>query len=74
MFNFNLRPFNVVLTTYDVLRADLHHNPGIGGGGGAGGRGVGRHRKRYEVIPTPLTRLTWWRVVLDEAQMAGHTA
>jgi E3 ubiquitin-protein ligase SHPRH len=73
----------VVLTTYDVLRNDLHHNPGPGegsadaGASGTGASGVGggeaavrasRFKKKYEVIPTPLTRLTWWRVVLDEAQ------
>jgi len=27
-----------------------------------------RHAKKYAVLPSPLTRLTWWRVVLDEAQ------
>ena len=60
----DLAAADVVLTTYDVLRGDLHHDPL----GDAGSR-ASRHVKRYSVIPTPLTRLTWWRVVLDEAQM-----
>ena len=60
----DLAAADVVLTTYDVLRGDLHHDPL----GDAGAR-ASRHVKRYSVIPTPLTRLTWWRVVLDEAQM-----
>ena len=63
---------DVVLTTYETLRGDLHHAPDAAasdgdGLGGTGGR-ASRHRKKYEIIPTPLTRLTWWRVVLDEAQ------
>ncbi|GAQ81004.1 hypothetical protein KFL_000680200 [Klebsormidium nitens] len=57
---------DVVLTTYDALRADLAHEPA--GWGEAGGRAL-RSKKRYQVVPTPLTRLTWWRVCLDEAQM-----
>eukprot|EP00983_Pelagomonas_calceolata_P058236 1145401-Pelagomonas_calceolata.AAC.22 len=27
------------------------------------------NNRGYEVVPTPLTRLKWWRVVLDEAQV-----
>jgi E3 ubiquitin-protein ligase SHPRH len=52
--------YNAVLTTYDVLRNDLHHNPGVGDAG-AGRQYSGRFQKKYQVIPTPLTRLTWWR-------------
>ncbi|KAK9793457.1 hypothetical protein WJX73_010752 [Symbiochloris irregularis] len=55
---------SVVLTTYDVLKRDLNHEPGQ-----AGAQRSLRFGKKYEVIPTPLTRLRWWRVVLDEAQM-----
>ncbi|KAL0019181.1 hypothetical protein WJX77_000293 [Trebouxia sp. C0004] len=55
---------DVVLTTYDVLKRDVHHlaDP-------EQQSKTFRTRKRYEVIPTPLTRLCWWRVCLDEAQM-----
>ena len=28
---------------------------------------------RGQVLPTPLTRLRWWRVCLDEAQMVETT-
>nr|GEY65528.1 E3 ubiquitin-protein ligase SHPRH [Tanacetum cinerariifolium] len=28
-----------------------------------------RYQKRYPVIPTLLTRIFWWRICLDEAQM-----
>ena len=65
----DLAEADVVLTTYDVLRHDLHHNPS-----GSEGRAEGRNRRRYRVVPTPLTRLTWWRVVLDEAQEVESSA
>ena len=60
---------DVVLTTYETLRSDLHHAPNVAREDADFETGrASRHRKKYEVIPTPLTRLTWWRVVLDEAQ------
>ena len=62
---FDLAAADVVLTTYDTLRNDLHHAPDVDL---SNDQRSSRHVKKYEIIPTPLTRLTWWRVVLDEAQ------
>lgn len=56
---------DIVLTTYDTLRADLSHDVE---GNDEQERPM-RFRKRYPVVPTPLTRLRWWRICLDEAQM-----
>jgi len=61
----DLAECDVVLTTYDTLRSEIHSE--------ADPRAVPsrslRYPKRYEVVPTPLTRLCWWRVCMDEAQM-----
>lgn len=56
---------DVVLTTYDVLREDLSHDSDRHDGD----RHFLRFQKRYPVIPTVLTRVHWWRLCLDEAQM-----
>ncbi|XP_068668548.1 uncharacterized protein [Aristolochia californica] len=56
---------DIVLTTYDVLREDLSHDCDRY----EGDRRFMRFQKRYPVVPTPLTRLFWWRICLDEAQM-----
>lgn len=56
---------DVVLTTYDVLKEDLSHDSERH----EGDRRLMRYEKRYPVIPTVLTRVFWWRVCLDEAQM-----
>jgi E3 ubiquitin-protein ligase SHPRH len=53
---------DVVLTTFDVLRKDLAFEVGAPSGRSS-------RNSKYPVFPTPLTRLTWWRVVIDEAQM-----
>ncbi|KAK1409267.1 hypothetical protein QVD17_35793 [Tagetes erecta] len=56
---------DIVLTTYDVLREDLSHDTDRH----EGDRRLMRYQKRYPVIPTLLTRIFWWRLCLDEAQM-----
>ncbi|GKU91240.1 hypothetical protein SLEP1_g5140 [Rubroshorea leprosula] len=56
---------DIVLTTYDVLKEDLSHDSDRR----EGDRHFLRFQKRYPVIPTLLTRVFWWRVCLDEAQM-----
>ncbi|ONM60590.1 zinc ion binding [Zea mays] len=63
---------DVVLTTYDVLKEDLSHDFDRHDGD----RRFLRFQKRYPVIPTVLTRIHWWRLCLDEAQMveSGRTS
>ncbi|KAG8079306.1 hypothetical protein GUJ93_ZPchr0007g5579 [Zizania palustris] len=56
---------DIVLTTYDVLKEDLSHDSDRHNGD----RHFLRYQKRYPVIPTVLTRVHWWRLCLDEAQM-----
>ncbi|KAI3952838.1 hypothetical protein MKX01_006881 [Papaver californicum] len=56
---------DIVLTTYDVLKGDLSHDSDRH----EGDRRLMRFKKRYPVIPTLLTRIFWWRICLDEAQM-----
>ncbi|BAT81617.1 hypothetical protein VIGAN_03138100 [Vigna angularis var. angularis] len=61
----DLASADIVLTTYDVLKEDLSHDSDRH----EGDRHFLRFQKRYPVIPTLLTRIYWWRVCLDEAQM-----
>ena len=58
----DLADADIVLTNYDVLKKDVNFE--VGESSGRSGRG-----SKYPVFPTPLTRLTWWRVIVDEAQM-----
>lgn len=54
--------YDVVLTTYNVLSREVHYT-------GHGPDRSLRHQKRFEPRKTSLTRISWWRVCLDEAQM-----
>ena len=65
----DLAAADIVLTTYDVLRKDLHHDPRNSTSAVEESQRVFRRQKKYEIIPTPLTRLKFWRVAIDEAQM-----
>lgn len=65
----DLASADIVLTTYDVLKDDLSHDSDRH----IGDRHLLRFQKRYPVIPTFLTRIYWWRVCLDEAQMVEST-
>ncbi|CAI5997648.1 unnamed protein product [Closterium sp. NIES-64] len=56
----DLAAADIVLASYETLSGDIWHD---------GPTRVLRHKKRYEARPTPLTRLHWWRVCLDEAQL-----
>ncbi|KAB8216124.1 proteasome stabiliser-domain-containing protein [Aspergillus novoparasiticus] len=53
---------DVVLTTYNILAREVHYS------GDVPQRNL-RHKKRFEPRITPLVRISWWRVCIDEAQM-----
>ncbi|KAK4533336.1 hypothetical protein CCYA_CCYA16G4218 [Cyanidiococcus yangmingshanensis] len=55
---------DIVLTTYDALRADVNRAQDQI----LQERNL-RYAKRYQVAPTPLSRIEWERICLDEAQM-----
>ncbi|CAN8274141.1 unnamed protein product [Cochlearia groenlandica] len=57
---------DIVLTTYDVLRQDLAYVCDNGD------RRRLRFQKRYPFVHTPLTKIFWWRICLDEAQMVEN--
>ena len=67
----DLSNYDIVVTTYSILQSetnyvDLPHS------NSAEGRRF-RNAKRFMAIPTPLTCVNWWRMVMDEAQMLEST-
>ncbi|RFU80897.1 snf2 family helicase atpase [Trichoderma arundinaceum] len=57
-----LAGYDVVVTTYNVLSAELHFaiNPP---------ERARRFERAYRRVLSPLVQILWWRVCLDEAQM-----
>ncbi|OHW90998.1 SNF2 family helicase [Colletotrichum incanum] len=53
---------DVVITTYPILSAELHFamKPP---------ERSRRQERKYERAESPLTKISWWRICLDEAQM-----
>jgi len=62
-----LAQYDVVLTTYTVLRTEVNYSQR------ADVIDALRYVKKYDVPDSPLLSLSWWRVVLDEAQMVEGT-
>jgi len=56
---------DIVLTTYETLKADLHH---ICTAGKGSNHFNFREKKKYQIVPSALTSLEWFRICLDEAQ------
>jgi E3 ubiquitin-protein ligase SHPRH len=54
--------YDVVLTTYSVLRNEVHYV-------GLTEERTLRHERKYKRRKSPLVSISWWRVCLDEAQM-----
>lgn len=57
---------DVILVTYETLSKDLYHTNEARS---KLRRSLRRSAQRYRVAQTPLDRVDWWRIALDEAQM-----
>ncbi|GJD08828.1 E3 ubiquitin-protein ligase SHPRH [Galdieria sulphuraria] len=57
-----LAEMDIVLTTYEALRNDLNRVD-LGSGPSL------RYAKVFRAVPTPLCRIEWFRICLDEAQI-----
>lgn len=55
----DLLQYDIVLTTYEVLRTDLYHIVDSEKEYNL------RYSKKYKKIPTPLVKINWWRLCLD---------
>lgn len=55
---------DIVLTTLEVLRSELFKDMDTT----ANDRSR-RRAQRFPIVPTPLTRLRWWRLCCDESQL-----
>lgn len=60
-----LAGMDVVVTTYEVLRSEIHMavDPPDR---------CMRQKKQYERLRSPLVQISWWRVCIDEAQMVEN--
>jgi SNF2 family DNA or RNA helicase len=60
---------DIVLIDYKTLKAEIgHSNDNRHVTGNLESNAILRHRKRFRVVPSPLTLIKWWRICLDEAQ------
>ncbi|KAI9139237.1 SNF2 family N-terminal domain-containing protein [Paraphysoderma sedebokerense] len=58
--------YDVILTTYEVLRKEIHYVR-------ADNQRSRRFERKYERKLSVLSQMLWWRVVVDEAQMVEST-
>ncbi|KAF6025413.1 SHPRH [Bugula neritina] len=63
---------DIVITTYNVLRAELK-TTNVPHSNSDSGRRL-RKPKKFLALPSPLTAVQWWRICLDEAQMVESVA
>ncbi|KAL3808193.1 hypothetical protein ACHAXA_009548 [Cyclostephanos tholiformis] len=64
----HLADADVVLLSFQILMSELGRSDENTFAGFAKGQSYLRNRKRYAVLPSPLTSEKWWRICLDEAQ------